>query len=103
MGTIPWVYWNHRFSDRFPLDSWRIKHDHHEKRRAWSGRFGVEGMLHENIYFVAEGGLGFANHSGRKFKYGCSLNPDCGHAPGFEIFFNVNDDPIAIRSEERRV
>jgi len=91
------AYWNHRFSDKFPLEFWRIEADPHERKRAWSGRLGVERMLQKDLYLVAEGGLGLANHSGRKFKYGRSLNADCGHAPGLEVFFNVNDDAIAIK------
>src|SRR5271166_3778168 len=56
----------------------------------------MDGMLKKDIYLVADGGLGLADGAFGEFKHRCSPNPHGGHAPGLELLFDVDDNPLPV-------
>ena len=56
----------------------------------------MQGVFQENIYLIAELGCGLADSADGEFEHGGGADADCGHAPGFQAFFDVDDDAVAI-------
>ena len=62
-----------------------------------SGSFGVERMLEEKIDLVAEGGGGFLDRADRQLEHRGGGDADRGNAPGFQTFFDVDDNAVAVK------
>jgi hypothetical protein len=57
----------------------------------------VDGVFKIDVDLVAEGGLGFADGAGGQLQYRGGLDPDSGHAPRFQVLFEVDDHAVAVK------
>ena len=54
-------------------------------------------FFERNIDLVAERGQGLADGARGKLEHGSGVDANGGHAPGLEIFFNVDDNSFPVK------
>src|SRR5438270_12622377 len=63
-----------------------------------SGGFGVDWTFFErNIHQVADNGQGLADGAGGKLEDRSGMHANSGQAPGLELLFNVDDNPLPVK------
>jgi len=72
--------------------------------RASSGLSMKRAFFESNIDLVADDGQGLMDGARWKLKHGSGVDANGGHAPGLEIFFNVDDNsfPVKVNGVDRK-